>query len=147
MKTLRWRSTASLAAFLAFMIGFWARPGLQAATLTDRFADRPVAGGTLASFDGDSTLAGSEVGEPDHGGARRRTLWSAWTAPGSGTVTITTSTGSSTFNTVLAVYAGTALTNLFPVAQNDDVEPGFRWSEVTFPTKAGVTYSDRKAHV
>src|SRR5262249_21991286 len=47
-----------------------------------------------------------------------------------------------TFDTILAVYTGTALTNLTAVASNDDADPadGILTSLVTFPTVAGQTY-------
>ncbi|MES2568689.1 MAG: hypothetical protein V4710_01390, partial [Verrucomicrobiota bacterium] len=112
---------------------------LQAQTLTDAFASRPIATGVSAEFTGVSTGATIEVGEPDHDAARHRSLWGAWTAPDNGTVTITTN--GSSFDTVLAVYTGTLLSALAPVAYNNNVQSGFVWSSVSFPTKAGVTYS------
>jgi hypothetical protein len=111
---------------------------LSAATMTDAFAARPRTTGTTVNFDGNSTGATAEIGEPDHDGNRRRTVWGAWTAPGNGTAVVDTI--GSGFNTVLAVYVGDTLTNLVPVARNQDL-PESTWSRVKFPTKAGVTYS------
>lgn len=112
---------------------------LHAQLLTDNFAARPETSSSTVTFNGNTTSATSEVGEPNHGGFRLHSVWGAWTAPGNGNVTISTS--GSSFDTVLAVYVGTALSNLLPVAQNNDVQTGFTWSSVTFPTKSGVTYS------
>ena len=112
----------------------------HAVQMSDTFAARPVVKGATASFTGDSAAAtlGLEIGEPNHGGARHRTVWAAWTAPGNGTVTI--STLGSNFDTVLAVYVGNALAELQPVAQEDDI-PNSKLSSVHFPTKANVTYA------
>ena len=112
---------------------------LAAQTLTDAFASRPVGTGASVDFSGESSSATTEVGEPDHGGSRHRSLWGAWTAPANGNVTINTS--GSAFDTVLAVYAGSTLGGLLPVAQNNDIQTNFRTSSVTFPTKRGITYS------
>lgn len=111
----------------------------SAATMTDAFQGRPVLGGTAATFDGNSAAATTEIGEPDHDGDRRRSLWAAWTAPGSGWVVIDT-LGSS-FNTVMAVYSGERLTELHPVALNDDFSEVSTASKVRFPTKSGMVYS------
>jgi hypothetical protein len=140
MRTLRhpcWKKLAAVIAWVAASV----TPALAAETLSDAFASRPVASGSSATFTGDSTSAGAETGEPEHaaGGTRRHTLWGAWTAPDSGTVSI--KTAGSSFDTVLAVYAGAALSQLLPVAQNNDGQSGVTWSSVAFPTKAGVTYS------
>jgi hypothetical protein len=111
---------------------------LGAANMTDYFADRPTVTGTTATLTGNSTAARAEIGEPDHDGDRRYTVWGAWIAPGEGQVAIDT-IGSS-FNTVIAVYVGDTLTALAPVARNQNVE-SFTVSRVVFPTKKGATYS------
>jgi hypothetical protein len=137
-KGVVFRAQPSIAILAAAFLAAGAFP-LQAALMTDNFADRPVATGTNVSFIGDNTTATLEVGEPEHGGFRQHTVWGAWTAPDNGAVTINTK--GSSFDTVLAVYVGTSVNGLSPVAQNNDVQPGFTWSTVTFPTKAGETYS------
>ena len=111
---------------------------LHAATMTDAFATRPTVTGASATFTGNSTGATAELGEPNHDGTQRQTVWGAWTAPSNGSVIMDTS--GSGFDTVLAVYVGNTLTNLYPVARNRDIT-GSTWSQVAFPTKAGVTYA------
>lgn len=123
---------------LALLAGLTVLP-VSAVTLTDSFSARPSSSGGSVSFTGNSAAAGAELGEPFHGGNRRHTLWGSWTAPANGEVTL--STAGSAFNTVLAAYTGDALNALQPVAANDDVAPGFDYSVITFPTKAGVTYA------
>ncbi|MFM8337380.1 MAG: PPC domain-containing protein, partial [Opitutaceae bacterium] len=86
----------------------------------DAFAARIAITGTPDST-GAIRVAGSnvgateEAGEPDHAGnPGGRSVWWSWTAPGAGIATI--STAGSSFNTVLAVYTGTSLAALSPVA-------------------------------
>jgi hypothetical protein len=104
----------------------------------DDFAARAriegVLGFVLASNEG----ATREAGEPDHvqaGGSG--SLWWSWTAPGDGTVDLTTL--GSTFDTLLAVYTGAAVDALTLVAENDDGEfaPDLS-SMVSFPVTAGT---------
>jgi hypothetical protein len=111
----------------------------NAETLTDSFASRPVTTGPSAEFTGDSTNADVEIGEPTHGGSRKRSVWGAWTAPGPGNVTI--ASDGSDFDTVLAIYVGSEVGALLPVAQNNNVQSGFNTSRVSFPVKTGETYS------
>ena len=64
-------------------------------------------------------VATKEPGEPKHaGGTGGHSVWWKWVAPANGVATINT-TGS-TFNTVLAVYTGTTVSNLTQVAANDN---------------------------
>ncbi|HMP83389.1 MAG TPA: hypothetical protein PKA41_11875, partial [Verrucomicrobiota bacterium] len=66
-------------------------------------------------------------------------VWWAWTSPTNGPVYITTA--GSTYDTVLAVYTGSAYGSLSPVACNDDrIFPPVLISEVTFNAVAGTTY-------
>lgn len=132
--------------------GRWGRAGLgglawlltaaftgYGATMTDSFSARPVVTGAATVFTGDSTGAGVQTDEPDHGGNRRRSVWGAWTAPANGNVVLDTI--GSDFNTVLAIYVGNDLKTLRPVAQNDDLSSEFLDSRVRFPTEAGMTYA------
>jgi subtilisin family serine protease len=82
--------------------------------------------------------ATAEPGEtPLADAAPAATLWWEWVAPSTGTVSVDTS--GSGYDTVLAVYTGTALGALTTVATNDD-EPSAATSRVTFTAQAGVTY-------
>ncbi len=81
-------------------------------------------------------VASKETGEPKTAGAQGgHSVWWKWVAPGNGTVTINTT--NSTFNTVLAVYTGTSVSNLTQVAANDDQDAGH--GILTSRVKANVT--------
>ncbi len=104
----------------------------------DAFAERAVvvgSGTTLRSHNGG---AGAETGEPAHAGAAAAgTLWWQWTAPSTGSATL--STAGSAYDTVIAVYTGNTLAGLVPVAANDDAG-ALATSEVVFTARLGVTY-------
>ena len=70
-------------------------------------------------FYGSTSAATKELGEPNHadnpGG---KSIWFSWVAPANGSVTMDTI--GSDFDTLLAVYTGTSLTNLLLIAADDD---------------------------
>jgi hypothetical protein len=83
--------------------------------------------------------ATKEPGEPDHAGnAGGKSLWWRWLAPRSGRVLLQT-TGTS-FDSLLAVYTGTDLSNLVLVASNDDPIEGGALAEVIVEAQAGTEY-------
>lgn len=104
----------------------------------DAFARSSPVGPSGGEFSVSSVGATKEPGEPDHANQRGgSSLWWSWTAPASGTVTI--STAGSNFDTVLAVYTGNALNGLTAVAANDDVADAVT-SAVSFTARTGQTY-------
>jgi hypothetical protein len=79
-----------------------------------------------------------ELGEPTHITANAvRSAWWHWTAPSNMTARI--STDGSDFDTVLAIYTGTAVNALSLIASNNDAGVGNN-SLVTFNATAGTTY-------
>jgi len=85
--------------------------------------------------------ATKEVGEPDHAGnAGGRSVWWSFTPSQDGVLTLSTS--NSTFDTVLAVYTGTSVTNLTPVGSNDEAYSGASggFSALSQAVRAGQTY-------
>lgn len=104
----------------------------------DNFASRTQLSGVPQGVTGSNLAASKEAGEPNHadnpGG---RSIWYAWKAPFSGPVTITTA--GSSFDTLLAVYTGSAVNALQLIAQNDNVTDG-NTSKVTFYAVAGTEY-------
>jgi hypothetical protein len=69
--------------------------------------------------------------------AAARSLWFTWTAPASGRVFF--GTGTSSVDTTLAVYTGSAVGSLSLVAGNDNQGTGIV-SRVTPTVVAGTTY-------
>jgi hypothetical protein len=106
----------------------------------DNFASRGLINGFTNFVTGNSSAYTKEAGEPRHDSKNgTRSGWIEWIAPGSGICTI--DTFGSSFDTVLAVYRGTAVTNLTFVASNDDAElqPGLQ-SLVSFAVTTGTAY-------
>src|SRR6266480_4519866 len=108
--------------------------------LSDYFATCVTLNGAYGTESDDNTYATKEPGEPNHAGnAGGKSLWYCWTATNNTPMTIDT-IGSS-FDTLLAVYTGTSVSNLTLVASNDDINaPNNRQSRVTFTPTTGTTY-------
>lgn len=113
--------------------------GSSTAPANDAFAARialPAGGGSL---EGSNILATRETSEPAHAGnGPTRSVWWTWTPNRAGRASITTA--GSSFDTTLAIYTGTALTNLRLVASNDDATGGLATSTAAFDVTAGTTY-------
>ncbi len=105
----------------------------------DNFASASGVTGTSWTRSGSSVNATAESGEPSHAGqAPGCSVWYTWTAPAGGAATI--STAGSSFDTVLAVYMGSAVGALTPVAANDNPANGGTAAAVSFQAVAGATY-------
>ena len=104
----------------------------------DHFTNAHAITGAQGATNGTNIRATKEAGEANHAGnAGGASIWYTWTAPHSGQVTFNT-VGSS-FDTLLAVYTGTVLNGLTPVAANDDYD-GNLYSRVTFTATQNATY-------
>jgi len=108
----------------------------------DHFANaRMITGTSYTSPAVRNTYATIETGEPKHeAGGGGKSVWWGWTAPRSGRVQM--DTVSSSFDTSLAVYTGSALSSLALVASNDDIDlaTGTYTSSLAFDAVAGTTY-------
>lgn len=129
------RFDTTFAAISSFLTG-----APQARPSNDDFATATVISGTASSLTGSNIAATKQPGEPNHannaGGA---SVWYRWQATGSGTATLTTA--GSNYDTLLAVYSGTSMNALTPIASNDDERaPDILTSRVTFNAVAGTTY-------
>ncbi len=95
---------------------------------------------SYASTSGNNTNATAESGEPIHHTDSTKSIWYSWVAPD--TEVINLDTYYSRFDTVLAVYTGTALNNLTQIASNDDdaLGLGLLTSRLAFNANAGTTY-------
>jgi subtilisin family serine protease len=104
----------------------------------DSFVNASVLQGLSVTARASSVGASAEPLEPSHAGnIASRSVWWRWTAPASGPATITTA--GSSFDTVLAVYSGTAVGGLTEVASNDD-NGASPQSRVVFQAFAGREY-------
>ncbi len=125
--------------------------GLNALPVADNFASRGTFTllnsilGILLPESANNLNATSEPGEPMHAGVPGgKSVWFQWTPSptllglgSSGVATI--STAGSSFDTLLAVYTGTSLSNLTEVVSDDDAG-GYYTSLVSFNVTPGTTY-------
>jgi len=104
----------------------------------DLFADATLLAGPLATAAGSNVGAGAELGEPAGEGTNGaiNSVWWKWTAEASGSVEVNTI--GSDFDTLLAVYTGSAVDGLALVGANDDAFDG--QSQLVFEAVAGTTY-------
>ncbi|HET6999550.1 MAG TPA: hypothetical protein VFI03_13300 [Solirubrobacterales bacterium] len=125
--------------------------GVQAATAVaapanDNFANATKISGSLLreGAPGSNKLGTKETGEPNHAGdPGGASVWYHWTPTQNVVAAFTTCGG---FDTVIAVYTGTAVNALTEVGSNDDTPAGggpgcgAPRSEVRIPVSAGVKY-------
>jgi hypothetical protein len=106
----------------------------------DNFANRAVLNGTTVTITASNGGATKEANEPNHAGnAGGSSVWWIWTAPNSGTYTVTTR--GSDFDTTLGVYTGSSLATLFEVDSDDDGPNIGTASLLSFQAVAGTVYS------
>ena len=99
-------------------------------------APLPGAVGLIRDY---TIYATAEFGEPAHAdNAAIHSLWYCWTAPFTGPVTF--DTDGSLFDTVLAVYTGSSLSALTRVAANDNYQPPWTTSRLTFNATSNTLY-------
>ncbi|MFO8191943.1 MAG: matrixin family metalloprotease, partial [Bacillota bacterium] len=106
--------------------------------VNDNFADRLILETSSGQTTGTNINASTETGEPDHAGTTGGTsVWWEWTPPANGQVEF--NTFGSSFDTLLAIYTGSSLTNLQSIASNDDYGGTYQ-SKVDFNAMAGTAY-------
>ncbi|MFL5893934.1 MAG: Ig-like domain-containing protein [Thermoleophilaceae bacterium] len=106
----------------------------------DDLADATVLTGNDATNTVSSLVATKESGEPNHAGnVGGHSVWYRWTAPASGNVVVDTC--SSSFDTTLAIYTGSAYP-LTEVARNDDstVCAALHRSRIVLSVNRGTSY-------
>lgn len=105
----------------------------------DRFTNRFSLTGASGSIGVTNVGATKEPFEPDHAGKPGgSSVWYRWVAPSSGIATFRTL--GSTFDTLLAIYSGTNLSQLTTVASDED-GGGFFTSLVAFNAVQGAEYA------
>ncbi len=108
-----------------------------AAPGNDDFGSAEVISGPSGAVVGTNVDGTKESGEPNHAGTGGASIWYAWPAPADGLFTFDTC--GSDFDTVLAVYTGSAVIALTEVV-SDDSSCGVQ-SRVTFSATSGTSYS------
>jgi hypothetical protein len=106
----------------------------------DDFADARDLGANPSNASANTAAASKEVGEANHAGnAGLKSVWYRFTPSTSGQVMVEIC---DFFDTLLAVYTGSSLGALTPVASNDDTAGcgDGTGSSVTFAATAGTTY-------
>ena len=113
--------------------------GLPPATFGDLFATRGVVFGFTNVIHGTNITFTREAGEPRHASRNgSHSGWLSWTAPATGLLRL--DTFGSDFDTLLAVYTGSSVSNLTAVAANDDANGDTILSSLAFTVTNGVTY-------
>ena len=113
--------------------------GFPAATFGDMFAARGVVFGFTNMIRGTNITFTREAGESRHASRNgSHSGWLSWTAPATGLVRM--DTFGSDFDTLLAVYTGSPVSNLTAIAGNDDANGDTVLSAVAFTVTNGVTY-------
>ena len=117
----------------------------HAAPANDDFANaKPLAGPPLSVEFDDNVGAGKQLGEPDHAGnAGGHSVWYSWTPAYDAQVVLSTCTIGGSLDSLLAVYTGSAVNALTPVASNDDGSENAATrptAKLHFDADAGITY-------
>lgn len=113
------------------LAGRWGNISLDlraaSAPVNDDFANAIALTGALPiCTTGSNVDASKEALEPQHAGnAGGTSVWWYWTAPSGFNGKVAVSTSGSSFRTVLAVYVGTSVVALTPIAQSDDGQASF----------------------
>lgn len=112
--------------------------GPTEAPANDNFTNATLLSGGSVSVCGSTVGATKEAGEPSHAGSSGgRSAWWCWKPVTYGPVTVDTI--GSTFDTLLAVYTGSSVSNLTPAASDDD-SGGNLNSKLTFIGVPGTLY-------
>ncbi|MCL7489253.1 MAG: hypothetical protein M8357_13890 [Desulfobulbaceae bacterium] len=113
----------------------------RAVPVNDNFADAALIEGDTGTMSGDNIDATTEINEPSYqnsGTNACSSVWYQWTAPS--TEEYYFNTFGSNFDTILAVYTGTAIDELSAVFDNDDYNFLYLQSRLFFSATAGTTY-------
>ena len=118
-----------------------ARVSIDAAAANDMFANATVVSASSGSKTGSTTDATRENREPRPiraWGNKGKSIWYSWTAPITGSLSL--DTHGSSYDTLLAISTGSAISALTNVGANDDAASGGLQSAVTVNVTAGITY-------
>jgi hypothetical protein len=112
--------------------------GPSSGVWNDTFANATLIKDTNGSINGTNVGATKEPGEPNHAGnAGGHSVWYSWTAPASQPAGFQTACA---LDTLVAVYTGSSVSALSPVASNDNASSGCVGSLLSFNAVKGTTY-------
>ncbi len=113
--------------------------GEEPAPANDNLANATVLTGSSGLVTGTTTSATKQTGEPIHAGnAGGASVWFSFTPESTGKLTLTTA--DSTFNTLLAVYTGSNVASLNPLASNDNAVSVTTSAITNLNVTQGTTY-------
>jgi hypothetical protein len=139
------RVGAALLALLAAVAVLVVAPAspASAAPSNDAFNSAEILFGNTGSVNGTNVDATMQTLEPNHAAATQpngRSVWYSFTPSTSGTLELETC-GAASFDTTLAVYTGSAVGSLNPIASNDDLAScTLGRSRVSFAASSSTTY-------
>jgi len=114
---------------------------LQFTAGNDSFSSARLIDRVVFTIGGDNNGATKEAGEPNHAGnAGGASVWFRYDVPPAASGTVEFNTNFSSFDTLLAVYTGNAVSGLTQVAANDNASSGVTTSAVSFTVTPGQTY-------
>ncbi len=136
------RNFLTIGLILAAVVIFAETKVFAAPPVNDNFTNAQIISGTSGQVSITNVEATKESGEAAHAlNAGGSSVWLKYVAPGNGVLRLLL--GSNGWDTTLAVYRGTSLSNLVSVAANDDYVTSFGFtnaSKLDFGTQAGTTY-------
>ena len=136
MRSIR-NAAATLIAIAAGAISAFAD-----APANDNFANAEVLTGVRVEVIRSNAEATKEAGEPNHAGnIGGKSVWFKWTPQSTGVVSF--STGQTEIvdrDTLLHIYEGSSMSNLFSMANNNDINAPNRLSYVRLYVRQGDTY-------
>ncbi len=116
----------------------WSQSVTTSAPANDSFSSAIALTSSSGTTTGSNASATKETGEPSHAGnSGGASVW--WKITPTATGQVTVSTAGSNFDTLLAVYIGSAVGSLTSIASNDDTGATLQ-SSVSFTGTAGTTY-------
>jgi hypothetical protein len=106
----------------------------------DSFSNAQQLSASPLSLETYNSCATKEAGEPNHAGnVGGHSLWFQYTSAANGPIRL--STEGSDFNTLLAVYTGSAVNSLNLIASSNDIDSSNPQSALSFNGVAGTVYS------
>ena len=131
-------SRAAICKYLCIPLFLWVSSFLEAAPGNDDYLEAAVLEGSSGQWSGENRGATRELGEELHAGnAGGSSVWFRWRADFTGRLTVYTF--GSDFDTLLASYTGTSVSDTVLIEANDDSWEDFQ-SRISFPVTLGQEY-------